>query len=137
MTIKDVETKQLIELGYSDKAIELYQNDVNFGVLDKPDANAVFLGAQGDLIRLYIKLNDEIIEDAKFLCYGCPGSLAAMSALTLIIKGQSLTTVKTLACDDVLKALGGLPEAKQQCAEIAIKTLRKAIADYEKSKSFP
>ena len=74
MTDKKSEAKQLIELGYSDRAIELYQNDVNIGVIENPDANAVFLGNSGDLIRLYIKLNGEIVEDAKFLCYGCPGS---------------------------------------------------------------
>ncbi len=129
MTDKKLEAKQLIELGYSDRAIELYQNDVNMGVIESPDANAVFLGNSGDLIRLYIKLNGEIIKDAKFLCYGCPGSSSAMSALTLIIKGHSLSTVKKLTEDDILKALGGLPETKEECAEIAIKTLKKAVAE--------
>jgi len=129
------ETQQLIELGYSDKAIELYQNDVNFGVMDNPDANAVFLGSHGDLIRLYIKIKGNRIEEAKFLCYGCPGSIAAMSALTLTIKGLSVSDAKSLTVDDVLSALGGLPEEKQECAEIAVKTLKKAIAEYEKPKT--
>jgi len=129
------ETQQLIELGYSDKAIELYQNDVNFGVMDNPDANAVFLGSHGDLIRLYIKIKANRIEEAKFLCYGCPGSIAAMSALTLTIKGLSVNDAKSLTVDDVLRALGGLPEEKQECAEIAVKTLKKAIAEYEKPKT--
>ncbi len=137
MTVKSEETRQLIELGYSDKAIELYQNDVNFGVMDNPDANAVFLGTSGDLIRLYLKLNGQTITDAKFLCYGCPGSLAAMSALTLILKGQSLSLAKKLTEDDVLKVLGGLPETKQECAQIAVKTLKKAIANYEKNQIIP
>ncbi len=135
MTHKVDETQQLIELGYSDKAIELYQNDVNFGVMDNPDANAVFLGSHGDLIRLYIKLDDDTIEEAKFLCYGCPGSIAAMSALTLTIKGLSVSDAKSLTVDDVLRVLGGLPEEKQECAEIAVKTLKKAIAEYEKPKT--
>jgi len=134
LTHKTDETQQLIESGYSDKAIELYQNDVNFGVMDSPDANAVFLGSHGDLIRLYIRLKNETVEEAKFLCYGCPGSIAAMSALTLTIKGLSLSNAKNLVVDDVLKALGGLPEDKQECAEIAVKTLKKAIAEYEKPK---
>jgi nitrogen fixation protein NifU and related proteins len=135
LTKKSEETKQLIELGYSDRAIELYLNDVNFGVMEKSDAGAVIQGASGDLIRLYIKLHGETIEDAKFLCFGCPGSLAAMSALTLVIKGQSLSDVKRITVDDVLRELGGLPETKQECAEIAVKTLKKATAAYEKSKS--
>ncbi len=135
MTNKISETQHLIELGYSNRAIELYQNNVNVGVMENPDANAVFLSTSGDLIRLYIKINDETIEDAKFLCYGSPGSLATMSALTLIIKGRSLSTMQNLTEDDILKALGGLPETKQECAEIAIKTLKKAIAEYEKTRS--
>ncbi len=101
--------------------------------MEKSDAGAVIQGSSGDLIRLYIKLNGETIEDAKFLCFGCPGSLAAMAALTLTIKGQSLNDAKKLAVDDILKELGGLPETKQECAEIALKTLKKAIASYEKS----
>lgn len=133
MNDKSEEIKHLIECGYSDRAIELYENDVNFGVLEDPDANAVFLGNSGDLIRLYIKLDGETIEDAKFLCYGCPGSIAAMSALTLIVKGQFLSDVKRITVDDVLRALGGLPETKLECAEIAVKTLKKAIVEYEKS----
>ena len=58
-----------------------------------------------------------------------------MSALTLIIKGHSLSTAKKLTEDDILKVLGGLPETKQECAEIAIKTLKKAVDEYEKSNS--
>jgi nitrogen fixation protein NifU and related proteins len=134
MNDKHEEAKQLIELGYSDRAIELYQNNVNFGVMEKSDAGAVIQGVSGDLIRLYIKINGETIEDATFLCFGCPGSLAAMSALTLIIKGQTLSELTKLTVDDILKELGGLPETKQECAEIAVKTLKKAIVSHEKSK---
>ena len=93
-----------------------------------------FLDPCGDLIRLYLKLNNEIVEDAKFLCYGRTGSVSAMSALTILIKGKPLSEVKKMTEEDIVNALGGLPDTKQECAELSIKTLQKAIAEYEKIK---
>jgi|WetSurMetagenome_2_1015567.scaffolds.fasta_scaffold12277_4 nitrogen fixation protein NifU and related proteins len=135
MTEKTSEAKQLMELGYSNRAIELYQDKVNVGVIENPDAGAVFLSPSGDLIRLYIKFNSEIVEDAKFLCYGCPGSSSAMSALTILIKNNPLSEAKTMTEEDIVKSLEGLPEAKQDCATLSIKILQKAIAEYEKTNS--
>jgi nitrogen fixation NifU-like protein len=134
MTDKIAEAKQLAELGYSLKAIELYQNKLNVGVMENSDAGAVFLGICGDLVRLYIKLREGVVSDAKFLCYGCPGSSSAMSALTILISGKTLSQAKLLTINDILDVLGGLPENKQECAELAIRTLSKVIAEYEKSK---
>jgi nitrogen fixation NifU-like protein len=131
MTDKKSEAKQLIELGYSSKAIELFENKVNVGVIENPDADTVFLDPCGDLICLYIKMNNEIVEDAKFLCYGRQGSTSALSAMTILIKGKTLNQVKKLTEDDILKELEGLPE---DCAELSIKTLKKAIDGYRKSK---
>lgn len=135
MTDKIAEAKQLAELGYSLKAIELYQNKLNVGVMENPDADAVFLGICGDLVRLYIKLREGAVSDAKFLCYGCPGSSSAMSALTILISGKTLSQAKLLTENDVANVLGGLPKNKQECVELAIRTLRKVIAEYEKSKA--
>ena len=121
--------------GFSDKAIELCLQEINVGVIENPDADAVFLGSAGDLIRLYIKLNGDIVEDAKFLCYGHPASTAAMSALTLLLKEKSVDSAKKLTTDDILKTLGGLPEIEMQSAEIAIKTLNKALLAHENRKT--
>ena len=74
----------------------MYENEVNVGVIDNPDANAVFLGLCGDSVRLYIKIKSEIVEDAKFLCYGRPGSISAMSAKTVLLKGKTLNQAKKL-----------------------------------------
>lgn len=132
MTDKSAEAQQLMQLGYSSKAVQLYQNQVNVGVINDSDTDAVFLSPKGDLTRLYIKINDAIIKDAKFLCYGCPGSLSAMSALTLLIKGKTLTQASQITEDDILEALNGLPESKKGCTELPIKTLKKALVVYEK-----
>jgi nitrogen fixation protein NifU and related proteins len=110
MTDKISDAQQLSELGYSNKAIELYQNKVNVGVLNDCDTDAVSIGTNGDLIRLYIKLDGKNVEDAKFLCYGCPGSTCALSALTLLITGKPLHYAKKLTENDIIQVLGGLPE---------------------------
>jgi NifU-like protein involved in Fe-S cluster formation len=137
MTEMKTEAKKLMELGYSSRAIELYQNKVNVGIIENPDAGAVFLGQSGDLIRLYLKFNSEKVEDAKFLCCGCPGSSSAMSALTILIKSSCISEAKKMTEEDVVKMLGGLPETKEDCATLSIKTLQKAIAEYEKINSNP
>ncbi len=129
------EAQQLADLGYSNKAIDLYQNKINVGVIDNADTDAVILGPNGDLIRLYMKISNTLISDAKFLCYGCPGSMSAMSALTLLLRGKTLNQAKKLTENDILEALGGLPESKQDCADLPIRTLEKAIANYEKMKN--
>ena len=134
MTDKISEAKKLIELGYSTRTIELIQNQVNVEAMQNPDADAVFQGPSGDLIRLYIKINNAIIEDAKFLCYGCLGSSAAMSALTILIKGKPLSEVKKTTEEDIVNALGGLPETMLDSAKFSIETLKKTIANYEKTK---
>lgn len=137
MTNKLEESKRLLALGFSDKAIELCLQETNVGVIENPDADAVFLGPCGDLIRLYIKLNGDVIEDAKFLCYGHSASSVAMSALTILMKQKSLSDAKKLTADDILKTLGGLPEAELPSTEIAIKTLNKALLAREKNRNSP
>ena len=132
MTDHITETKQLIELGFSSRAIELYENKVNVGVIENQDADAVLLGPSGDLIRLYLKFNNETVENAKFLCYGHTISVVAMSALTILIKGKPLSEVKRITEEDIVNAMGGLPDTKQECAVLAIRTLQKVIAEYEK-----
>ena len=125
----------MVESGYSKKAIELYVNKVNVGILETPSVVTTFLGPCGDLIKLYLKIGEnDIIDDAKFYYLGCPGSAASASAMTSLLKGSSVKQAKKMMEDDIVKALGGLPKLKHDCATLSIKTLRKAIAEYEKQK---
>jgi NifU-like protein involved in Fe-S cluster formation len=75
--------------------------------------------------------------DAKFLCYGRPASSAAMSALTVLMKGKSIAGAKKLTEDDILMTLGGLPETELQSTEIAIKTLNKVFMVRENNQKSP
>jgi nitrogen fixation NifU-like protein len=125
----------MTESGYSQKAIDLYVHNVNVGTLENASIATTFLGPCGDLIKLYLRINErDLIEDAKFYYLGCPGSAASASALTTMLKGKSINRAKKLTEDDVLAELDGLPKSKLDCAKLSIKTLRKAIAEYEKQK---
>ena len=131
--LSEEELKLMFESGYSNKAIELYVNNVNVGKLKNPTIATTFLGSCGDLIKLYLKINENsIIEDAKFYYSGCPGSASSASAMTMLLKGKAIDQAKNMTGGDILTELGGLPKSKLDCTELSIKTLRKAIAEYEK-----
>ena len=133
--LSEEELKLMVESGYSNKAIELYVNNVNVGTLENPTIASTFLGSCGDLVKLYLKINENsIIEDAKFYYLGCPGSASSASAMTVLLKDKTIDQAKNMTGDDILTELGGLPKSKLDCTELSIKTLRKAIAEYEKMK---
>ena len=131
--LSEEELKLMGESGYSSKAIELYVNNVNVGTLENPTIATTFLGSCGDLIKLYLKINENsLIEDAKFYYLGCPGSASSASAMTILLKGKTVDQAKKITGDDILIELEGLPTSKLDCTQLSMKTLRKAIAEYEK-----
>jgi NifU-like protein involved in Fe-S cluster formation len=133
--LSEEELKLMVESGYSSKAIKFYVDRVNVGKLKSPTVSTTFMGSCGDLIKLYLRINDEnVIEDAKFYYLGCPGSASSASAMTTILKGITIEQAKKITGKDILAELGGLPKAKLDCTTLSIKTLRKAIAEYEKLK---
>ena len=135
--LSEEELTLMVESGYSNKAIELYVNKVNVGKLEDATIATTFLGSCGDLIKLYLKINEKnVIEDARFYYLGCPGSASSASAMTMLLKGKTIDQAKKMTGDDILTELGGLPKSKLDCTKLSIKTLRKAIAEYEKLKGF-
>jgi NifU-like protein involved in Fe-S cluster formation len=129
------ELQLMVESGYSSKAIQLYVDNVNVGKIENPTVVTTFLGLCGDLIKLYLKINEKnVIEDATFYYLGCPGSASSASAMTTLLKGRTIHQAKKLTGNDILRELGGLPKSKLDCTTLSIKTLRKAIAEYEKVK---
>jgi nitrogen fixation NifU-like protein len=133
--LSEEELKLMLDSGYSKKAIELYVNNVNVGALENANIVTTFLGRCGDLIKLYLRINQrDFIEEAKFYYLGCPGSAASASAMTTLLKGMNVNQAKKLTEDDILAELDGLPKSKIDCAKLSVKALRKAIAEYEKFK---
>jgi NifU-like protein involved in Fe-S cluster formation len=133
--LKEETSRLMAELGYSNKAIELYVNNANLGELKKQYVFTTYLGSCGDFVELYLKIDKSgIIKNGKFYYVGCPGSAASVSAMIELIKGKPINEVKKLTEHDILNELGGLPKEKIDCAKFAILTLKKAIAEYEKMK---
>jgi nitrogen fixation NifU-like protein len=123
----------MVESGYSRKAIQFYVNNVNVGKIENPTVVTTFLGPCGDLIKLYLKISEKtVIEDAKFYYLGCPGSASSASAMTTLLKGKTINQAKKITEDAILAELGALPKSKRDCTTLSIKTLYKAIAEYEK-----
>ena len=124
----------LREAGYSEKAIRYLQNDINVGKIENPDAVGDYTGECGDTIRIFLRVNENIIEDAKFIYSGCDGAGTSGSAITELAKGKGFEEAIKLSLGDVLEHLKvgekSLPESKHDCCEIAIRSLRGAIEKY-------
>ena len=123
----------LKEVGYSEKAIKLYSDRVNVGVIENPDAVLIYEGFCGDSLKLYLKITDNVIEDAKFQFLGCPASAACGSTMTKIVKGKTLAEAKKITEKDILVELDGLPGDESHCAELAVTTLQRTVMKYEEN----
>lgn len=117
--------------GYSDRAIEYYENHLNVGSIENPDAHSIFTGPCGDTMEIFLKISD-VITDAKFQAIGCAGSFASGSALIKMIIGKTPEDCLMLDESDILDHLGEMPQQKIHCARLAVSTLIKAIEQYEK-----
>jgi len=128
--------KGLVDLlrkaGYSDRAIDYYLRRVNVGVIDEAEAVDSYTGLCGDSMKVFLRVEDGVIKDAKFQAIGCAGAFASGSALTEMVKGKTLVEAGKLTEQDVIRDLGELPGPKLHCARLAVDALRKSIESYVK-----
>ena len=120
---------------YSDKVMDHFMNPRNMGEI--ADANAVGdVGnpACGDMMRLYLKIENDTIVDAKFKTFGCGAAIATSSMLTELLKGIVLEEAKAISNQAVAEALDGLPPVKIHCSVMAEEALAAALKDFEKRK---
>jgi nitrogen fixation NifU-like protein len=126
--------KGLVELlrkaGYSEKAIDYYIRKLNVGLIEGADAVDSFTGLCGDSMKVYLKVEKDVIKDARFQAIGCAGAFASGSALTEMVKGKTLREAEKITEQDVIKDLGELPGPKLHCARLAVDALRKSIESY-------
>ena len=115
---------------YSAKVIEEFYNPRNLGRMSVPDARGIVHGWCGDTMEVYLRLNGARIEEATFMTDGCGPTVACGSVLTTMARGMSLEEAGEITPEDLLAALGGLPEESVHCAELAVSTLREAIANW-------
>ncbi len=119
--------------GYSTKVMEHFANPRNVGEMDDADGiGNVGNPTCGDIMRLYIKVRDGVITDAKFKTFGCGAAIATSSMMTELIKGKSLEEAKKVSNAAVAEALGGLPPVKMHCSVLAEEALQSALDDYYK-----
>jgi nitrogen fixation NifU-like protein len=124
--------RQIIEderATYSQKVIEEYYNPKNLGRMSAPDVVGIVHGWCGDTMEIYLRMNGSRIEEATFMTDGCGPTVACGSKLTTMVHGMSLDEARQVTQDDLVAALDGLPEESVHCAELAVGTLRKAIAN--------
>ncbi len=117
--------------GYSDKAIKYYENHLNVGNIENPDAQCMFTGPCGDTMEIFLKIKSGVITEAKFQAIGCAGSFSSGSALTEMIIGKTLHESESIDEKDILAHLGAMPEEKVHCARLTVLTLKKAIEQYK------
>ena len=115
---------------YSEKTIDHFLNPRNLGEIPAPDGFARVNGPCGDTMEIYLKVRDCRFINASFWTDGCGSSIASGSMVTDLAKEKSLIEARRVTQDDVLDALGGLPEDSRHCALLAANTLKEAIKDY-------
>lgn len=119
------------EFPYSKTVIDHFTNPRNMGELENPTVVAE-VGSQvcGDMMRLYLKIENGIITDAKFKTFGCAAAIASSSMLTEMLIGKTVEQARAITNGEVAKALGGLPEAKVHCSVMAEDALKEALKNY-------
>ena len=117
---------------YSDKVIDIFLNPRNVGEIEDASGVGTVGNAKcGDMMRLYLKINEEqVIIDCKFKTYGCGAAVASSSMATEMIKGKTVAEAMKLTNKAVMEALDGLPPEKEHCSLLAEETLHAALWDY-------
>ena len=118
-------------MAYSEKVMDHFMNPRNVGVM--PDADGVGEVGNptcGDIMKIYLKINGDIITDVKFKTFGCGAAIATSSMATEMIKGKPLSEALQLTNKAVVEALDGLPPVKVHCSVLAEQAIKHAIADY-------
>ncbi|MFC1994537.1 iron-sulfur cluster assembly scaffold protein [Chloroflexota bacterium] len=115
---------------YSETVVEHSMNPRNVGDIEDAGGFAKVIGPCGDTMEIWLKVNSDIISDASFMTDGCGTTIASGSMITEMAKGSTVFHAQKITQQDVLNALGGLPEESQHCALLAANTLKEAVKDY-------
>jgi nitrogen fixation NifU-like protein len=120
---------------YTQKVLDHFKNPHNQGVIEDADA----VGQEGnpvcgDVMKIYLKIENNIIKDVKFETLGCAAAVAVSSDLTDMVKGKTLEEALKVTKDDIVNDLGGLPPVKLHCSMLGVDALHKAIENYKNKK---
>ena len=119
---------------YSDKVLDHFSNPRNVGEIPDADGVGTVGNAKcGDIMRMYLKVENGIIQDVKFKTFGCGAAIATSSMATEMVKGKSLKEALALTNKAVAEALDGLPPVKMHCSLLAEEAIHAAVEDYLKN----
>lgn len=120
---------------YSEKVMEHFQNPRNVGEIENADGvGEIGNPVCGDIMKLYIKVDDNRITDAKFKTFGCGAAIATSSMVTELVKGKTLEEAEKISRNTVAEALDGLPPVKMHCSNLAADALHNAIKDFREKR---
>lgn len=121
---------------YNDIVLDHFSDPRNVGEIEAPDGvGQVGNPVDGDKIKIFVSIKDDILTDVRFKTFGCGAAIAASSMVTLMAIGKSINEALKIRNEDVAKALGGLPENKLECSNIAADALHNAIENYLEKKN--
>lgn len=120
---------------YSEKVMDHFRNPRNVGIIEDADGVGEVGNAKcGDIMKIYLKIEDDIIKDVKFETFGCGSAIASSSMATELIKGKPVSEALSLTNKAVAEALDGLPPHKLHCSVLAEEAIKNALQDYFKKK---
>ncbi len=117
---------------YTEQVMDHFMNPRNMGEMEDADGVGTVGNAKcGDIMRIYIKVEDDVITDVKFKTFGCGAAIATSSKATELVKGKTLDEALKITNKMVMESLGGLPPVKVHCSVLAEEALHAAIQDYK------
>ena len=120
---------------YNEKVMEAFSNPKNVGEIENPDGfGKVGNASCGDIMQITLRIENDIIKDAKFKTFGCAAAIATSSTATEMIKGMTVEEALKVTNKKVIECLGGLPTQKIHCSVLAEEAIKKAIEDYRSKK---
>lgn len=123
---------------YSEKVMDHFRNPRNVGSIENADGVGEVGNAKcGDIMKIYLKIDDNVVSDVKFETFGCGSAIASSSMATEMIKGKTIAEAMTLTNAAVAEALDGLPAYKMHCSVLAEEAIKNALKDYFDRSSIP
>ncbi len=121
---------------YNEKVMDVFRNPKNVGEIENPDGvGRVGNASCGDIMEIYLKIENDVIVDAKFKTFGCAAAIATSSTATDMIIGMTLEEALKVTNKRVVEVLGGLPSQKLHCSVLAEEAIKKAIENYLEKKN--
>lgn len=121
---------------YNEKVLDAFKNPKNVGEIENPDGiGTVGNESCGDIMQISLRIENDIIVDAKFKTFGCAAAIATSTTATEMIKGMTVEEALKVTNKKVIEVLGGLPAQKIHCSVLAEEAIKKAIEDYQSKKN--